>query len=379
MPKKILSVGFVFPDDVCEYVPISSTRSLLDADVVVFRPSLGPFMQLEDYPHSHYKGKPSLTDHASANLRAAASHWKQQIRMAVDAGKTVIVFLTEYEEVYVDTGQRNYSGTGRSRQTTRIVEPFDNYQLVPTLAGKIVPAEGSQMRLSKEGASLVSTYWARFGEQTKYKVIFEQPQGNVLLTAGNVPVACGFTFKDSKGRIIAIPPVDEYDVAPEDLEDVKWQKADKVFAQQLREELLAIDDACRAAIAASPRPTWVNADEYLLSRERELNGELEAVNRAIDAALAKKTDLSEAIGKEGNLRRLLYEQGPALEVAIIEALETLGFKVEPFKEGQSEFDAVFTSPEGRFIGEAEGKDTKAINIDKLRQLEMNIQEDLARE
>src|SRR4029079_13473672 len=32
-----------------------------------------------------------------------------------------------------------------------------------------------------------------------------------------------------------------------------------------------------------------------------------------------------------------------------------------------------------FIGEAEGKDSKPINIDKLRQLEMNIQEDLARD
>ncbi len=79
------------------------------------------------------------------------------------------------------------------------------------------------------------------------------------------------------------------------------------------------------------------------------------------------------------MRRLLYEQGPALEAAILLALRILGFVAEPFKNSESEFDAVFISAEGRFLGEAEGKDNKAINVDKLRQLEMNVQEDFARE
>ena len=68
-----------------------------------------------------------------------------------------------------------------------------------------------------------------------------------------------------------------------------------------------------------------------------------------------------------------------LEHAIIEALKLLGFKAQAFQEGDSEFDVVFECPEGRLLGEAEGKDTKAVNVDKLRQLMMNIQEDLQRE
>jgi hypothetical protein len=40
---------------------------------------------------------------------------------------------------------------------------------------------------------------------------------------------------------------------------------------------------------------------------------------------------------------------------------------------------VFTCPEGRLIGEAEGKDSKQINITKLRQLSTNILEDVERE
>lgn len=57
----------------------------------------------------------------------------------------------------------------------------------------------------------------------------------------------------------------------------------------------------------------------------------------------------------------------------------LGFKAEPYADGKSEFDAVFESAEGRLLGEAEGKDNKAVNIEKLRQLSTNLHEDLQRE
>ena len=61
-------------------------------------------------------------------------------------------------------------------------------------------------------------------------------------------------------------------------------------------------------------------------------------------------------------------------------MEILGYKAENYNDGNLELDHIVTSPEGdRFIGEAEGKDTSAINIDKFRQLAVNIQEDLQRD
>ena len=85
------------------------------------------------------------------------------------------------------------------------------------------------------------------------------------------------------------------------------------------------------------------------------------------------------IEEAARLRALLYETGKLLESAVLKALRLLGFTAEPYRDGDSEFDAVFTSAEGRFLGEAEGKDTKAVNIDKLSQLERNLQEDFARD
>jgi hypothetical protein len=57
----------------------------------------------------------------------------------------------------------------------------------------------------------------------------------------------------------------------------------------------------------------------------------------------------------------------------------LGCDAHKFKQEGSEFDALFVSDEGRFLGEVEGKDNKAVNVDKLSQLQRNIAEDFSRE
>ena len=101
--------------------------------------------------------------------------------------------------------------------------------------------------------------------------------------------------------------------------------------------------------------------------------------RKVEKAQKHKEQLTEELRSAGAYRGLLFEKGKPLENVIIEALRLLGFTAAPFRESDSEFDVVFESDEGRLIGEAEGKDNKAVNIDKLRQLSMNIHEDLQRE
>jgi len=64
----------------------------------------------------------------------------------------------------------------------------------------------------------------------------------------------------------------------------------------------------------------------------------------------------------------------------MDALKALGYSAENYDDGELELDQVIVSPEGeRFIGECEGKDNSAVNIDKFRQLSENIQADLQTE
>ena len=57
----------------------------------------------------------------------------------------------------------------------------------------------------------------------------------------------------------------------------------------------------------------------------------------------------------------------------------MGFDANTYRDSDSEFDVVLECAEGRCIGEAEGRDSKPISIEKMRQLSDNIHEDLSRD
>jgi hypothetical protein len=117
MSKRILAVGVDLAGDAISEEDFDSRVSLLDWDIVLFRPSIESWVSYAD----QYKGKPSLNDHTSFKVKEASEHWRREIKLAVESGKTIVVFLSPLTEVYVDTGERQYSGTGRNRATTRLL------------------------------------------------------------------------------------------------------------------------------------------------------------------------------------------------------------------------------------------------------------------
>ena len=135
----------------------------------------------------------------------------------------------------------------------------------------------------------------------------------------------------------------------------------------------------RAAAEITPEPVWATDPRFALGPEANLRIQLLEAERRVEEAQKHKEEIADSLKAAGVFRALLFEKGKPLESVIIEALRLIGFEAAPFNDSDSEFDVVFESAEGRLIGEAEGKDNKAVNIDKLRQLAMNIHEDLQRE
>ena len=74
--------------------------SLLDWDIILFKPIINSFISY----NNKYQGKPSLSDDSSFQLLERSEHWRREINDAVDSGKTVIVYLSDFKEVYIDTG-----------------------------------------------------------------------------------------------------------------------------------------------------------------------------------------------------------------------------------------------------------------------------------
>lgn len=380
MPKlRLASVGFSLPSDQVEGLDFFSKSSLLDFDAVVF----SPVLNAEEYaPHS-YLGKPCFDDDQSFELRDALSHWKRELNDALTHGKTVVVYLCTPETVHVATGQKEFSGTGRNQKTTRIVEAISNYDCLPFKTNPTA-ATGSKMSVAIQFSELLQPYWSIAGAHSEFRAIPEDAPGSMCLKTQTGEKAVGkiVTFDEGDGVAFLLPFVDlegEEFQEEDDYGEIVWTNKAFRFGAQLFECLVWLHKNARQRSNKTPRPEWAEADVYLLQSEIELQGKLAQINADI-GALAEKRDAEETeLLTQSKLRDLLFENGRPLEDALHHALNKLGFETSSYKENESEFDVVFECGEGRLLGEAEGKDNKAVNVGKLRQLQMNILEDLERD
>jgi hypothetical protein len=158
------------------------------------------------------------------------------------------------------------------------------------------------------------------------------------------------------------------------------KKAEVFVAGQFIAALTDLDKAAKNAAEVTPPPTWAQENRFLLAKEIQIQSKI-GKNIEISHKLQnERAALEEALNKAQQLKGLLFEKGKALEAAVLVALIILGYDAENLKEDDSEFDAVMIDPNGdRLIGEAEGKDDKAINVDKLDQLDRNLREDFSRQ
>jgi hypothetical protein len=373
--RKILTVGLQLASANIEHVDFQSKTSLLDWDIILLKADIkGDFFSARTF-----EGKPSLSDDQSFKLKECCEHWRREIKQALEADKTIIVFLTELFEVFVASGEKRYSGTGKNRQTTRIVDLYSNYNAIPF---SLVPVNtnGSAMKLSALGSEIIAPFWKVVQHISQYKVLLTGADipGSIVTQKGDKTVGAIYRSKSSSGTLLLMPDIDFYSKTFT-TEKNNWTKVANQFAAQFIGATVSLDKMLRSAADFTPEPSWVTSETFPLGPETSLRQRLLDAEQQVEAAQKLKEAIVEELQYAGRLRGLLFEKGRALESAILEALRLLGFDAASYKDTTSEFDVVFESREGRLIGEVEGKDTKAVNVDKLRQLSMNIHEDLQRD
>jgi hypothetical protein len=381
MPKRIVSIGVSVAGEDVEYASLRSNLSLLDWDIVIFRPDISEFTR---YCSDTYMGKRSLDDDASVAIQEAAKHWRSQLELAINEGKTVFVFLTTPESVYVATGEKSYSGTGRSRTTTRIVSEFSNYRFANVPAGW-TKAAGTEMKLDPRATELLGSYWNTFGGKSDYCVLWEKNTATACIhtKSGTRPVGFQLSNPSTGGTLFFLPDLDFQDDSFYEYTgkggSAVWTDVGLQFGRSLIGELVQVARNATGLSSKSAEPDWAKSGDFELPGEVEARQAILERERKISSIQSEIDEQQRRLSEIVGLRDLLYETGKPLEFSIIRALEVLGFKAANFADGTSEFDVVFTCPEGRLLGEAEGKDSKQINITKLRQLSTNILEDVERE
>jgi len=381
MSKKILTVGYVVPghDD---YLAFDSKSSLVDADLIIFSPEIDTYFSQD----TDYQGKTRYSQDSSFQVKEALSHWRQELLDFVKSGRNILVLLAPKREFYLHTGQQNYSGTGRSRVTTNIVNLHNNYEALPVILNGLTLAHGKELMPTSKCRE-VFQFAPALQPHVEYSVYFRLTDGiDPIYTTKDKSRIVAASMKCGKGNIVFLPYLKyeeenftEYKTVKGE-EEAFWNKKGMAFGQQLIDMCLRIDSALNSEVESTPPPTWSMKSEHVLPGELDIQKNITKINEQIEELRAQKSNLDSDLIETGKLRGLLYETGTSLEYAVIQALKLLGFAAENYNDGELELDQVIVSPENiRYIGECEGKDGKPINIDKLRQLIESMNADFARE
>ncbi len=382
MTKKVAAVGMSIPDIDVDVISLSDNNSLLDYDISIFNPDISDFRDFGNDKLPDYLGKMCLSDSKSFELKESLEHWQQEILEALKAGKTVFVLLNSFQEVYVATGTKEYSGTGRNTRVTRHVELISNYKILPGDIN-VVNSKGKLMKLYGKD-NILNDYWSKLGLLSVYNVLIDSKVSNPLVTTktGEKTVGAYNKYQDMPGTLFLLPYIDfDREGFTRFTKDGDEKYTDKAIqaGKQFVSVIINIDSLLREGQEFTPAPEWLVNEKYILAKEQLIREEINKIETHISSIQKQKELLQQTLTSETIIKRLLYEKGKPLEAAILKSLQIIGYKASQYHAGNSEFDVVFESEEGRLIGEAEGKDNNSINIDKLRQLGMNVQEDYARD
>lgn len=393
--KEVKGVGFIFPsNNNDDYIRIDSFGSLSDADIVVFCPDLfnTEYTDQDQFSISTVKhqGKKLFNSESSSKIKEHVKHWNKELHNFVLNGGTLFTILCRKQDYFIYSGAKKITGSGKGQRIKLNVEPFSNYDFLPFSNYDYLPFEKFEFHssLGKKVYSkspIFNDLITQFGDSFSYEVYMKAGYSyNAAFGTKKGDRDLGAYVRLKGGIIILLPNLDwdeekyleEDERTGEFFYSEEGKKRSKIFINCL----VQIDRALRKKQIKSPKPSWVKHQKFELKEAIITKSLIEENNREIKLKTEQNQELAIVLEEHESLKNLLFETGKPLEDAVTKALKILEYKAENYDDGELELDQIITSPEGdRFIGECEGKDKKAIDVSKFRQLLDGLNADFERE
>lgn len=385
--KEFKGVGFNIPSQNDDFINLDSFSSLADTDIAIFCPNLATTnystYDSNSYPsNGEYEGKKLYNKESSVSIKEHSEYWKKELLHFVESGRTLFIVLPKKSDFYIYTGTKGFSGTGRNQKTTYHVSSFSNYDFLPFSFLEYHTASGKNV-LPK--SDLVNDFFGHFKDLISYEVYLKsQKDLNRIFTTKNGDRILGTIFKIKEGFVIFLPNFNfedqKFSQFYEEVDDEFWTEEAIRRGKILVNSLVSIDKSLRNEKVNTPKPEWIEKDEYSLQIALETKNLIKKIEKDIEKKTRELEEQKKVLEEQESLKDLLFETGKPLESAVTKALTILGFKAENYDDGELELDQIILSPEGyRYIGECEGKDNKDIDVSKFRQLLDGLNADFERE
>ncbi len=345
---RLLSLDFepVYGDD-AEIEHFSSDASIFDYDVVIWDPAASFESYARPGYQDSYQGLPSLSDDMSVRIMSDTLRRRTEFSEFVNAGRVLIVVVRSPQACYVATGEKTYSGTGRNRQTTRIVNNFDLHSALPIPKCKFITGSGKRIELST-GGPLVE-FLRKYRARVTYDATLEGAPGSVLArVSGTQRVVSSALRTKAGGWIILLPAIDlaaDDEDTDESADDEGWWSE----APQFQADLLSAVRQLGANTSVS-RPAWI--ESYATAEQQRLRTEIIKQQKRVESARDKLAQLQRNKEKAESKDQLFLGTGRALELEVKEVLELLGGTVTDPEPGRDDWRVKF--PEGAAVVEVKG-------------------------
>ena len=345
--KKIASLGMSIDHDSVEILNYRVKHSLSEFDILIFQPD---FIHKYEKEYHKYKGKEYLTENSTSQFFEDIKHWLYEIRSFISFGKTVIIISDTKEDIYYHTGKTEVSGIGKNQKTTNIVDLTSNYIFLETIIKDIkITSSKGKVVVQEKNTEVFTNLYHSFKDNFEYRVYFEHNDLKPIFKTKHDQIVGGIF--EYKGALVLLP----YIYINEENE------------HDFIKSIIQIDKSVKNE--STPIPDWA-VENHKTPQETVIYSNIEEKNVKIEELSDQKTQLEIELKEEQKYKELLFETGKSLENIIIESLHILGYTAENFTNGAGdEIDIILTSPEGHiYCGECEGKDNKAIDVHKFRQL-----------
>ncbi len=315
-PMRTATLSTTFTHTALKPIQFGDETSILEYDLILFDPVRSHVNYEHQYLDGTYKGKPLLSNDGSFKFLEDFRRRAIEIREFLELGRIMICPTPEPQNVWVWTGRYEHSGTGRNRQTTRIVEEVDLLAIFP-VAIKTIAAAGDSISFGGNNTAF-KVFLADNTGSLSYRAYFKDEVGEPVLFLDKTSRSVALDISVGKGHLVFVPFVK---ASQEFVDNAAWQGAVSAFIVSIQSLAATITDQSEEA----ELPDWTNG--YAADRERQCLASL-IRDEAKAAALQRDVDAKKARLEEFRRpKRLFTTTGLALERIVAEVFRNWGIVV----------------------------------------------------
>ncbi len=353
---RLLSLDYEFVYGDAEYDEFASDHSLMDFDVVIWDPVGSMHTYIGDYRAEQYRGRPSLSEHKSARLISDVVRRRADMKQFLENGRTLVVIGRTPGVVYVDTGERQHSGTGRNRATTHIVTELDIVSALPADVS-LRPQQGANIELC--GGDQFAGFWADNRDILRYEAVLGDKPSTAIFTIQGTQLRVGAIDRFKGGGVLLVIPAPAIPWSRPTTDDPDDDGHDHERGQAFQSSLLEVVSAISASGSSEPMPAW--ADKLLIPGEDELRTKVRKQEQSVERARQRLAKANRSLTDTQQAKLLITASGRELELAVRDALAALGGKVTEPPPGRDDWLVDFNGTS--VVVEVKGKSGSAAERD----------------